>query len=71
MTTHFLRVVSQSSNIGYQKRNKNVTSSSLISYTYTHTLTHKRKHTFRLWLNMNVCTDKSVGYFPPLNTLAV
>ena len=43
MTTHFLRVISQSSNIGYQKRNKNVTSSSLISYTYTHTLTHKRK----------------------------
>ena len=71
MTTHFLRVILQSSNIGYQKRNKNVKSSSLKSYTYTHTLTHKRKNRFRSWLNMNACTDKSVGYFPPLNTLVV
>ena len=52
------------------KKETNLTSSSLI-ITHTHSLTHKRKNRFRLWLNMNVCTDESIGYFPSLNTLAV
>ena len=43
MKTHFLRVISQSSNIGYQKRNKNVTSSlSYHTHTHTHSLTKEK-----------------------------
>ena len=45
MTTHFLRVISQSSNIGYQKRNKfnKFFSHYYYTHTHTHTYTHSKK----------------------------